>query len=331
MAKVKPRGTIASASLNSIAGSSLGKRHQGFLAGWSLPWAILILALLDCATCRSQFSNAQQNQLEYSQVPLHLIAFDGDQPSVAPSSMGAGQSVATSELASLLVRMIIHSIPPVYHDLRDWNKEREVWDGVHIQLKDGKLITHSKKKQVKAGTWTRYSVRLVDPEQRLQVRFDRLEVTKEKGMEFAVTVEADLDLYGQLCEWARDVRLFSISARADSTIRLQVEGTVNLKINPLKLPPDVTLVPEIESAHLDLLSYRLKRVSHVGGDAAKLLGKSMKSLIDQRLEEENQKLVAKINRKLAQRKHKMTISGQDWFKSRKTSAKSNSNNTESHR
>lgn len=252
-------------------------------------------------------------------------------PTSTVHSHAGGASIPTSHLARLLTRMVIHSIPPVYNDERHWNKERDVWNGVHVRLHNGKLETHRKTKEVKAGTWTRYTMRIDDPEKQVHVQFDRLEVTKEKGMSFAVTVEADLDLDGQLNEWARDIRLYSISARADASIRLQVEGTIQLKMNGLKLPPDFTVVPQVDHAHLDLISYRVKEVSNIRGDAAKLIGKSLKAAVRERLEIENQKLVAKINRKLAQRSHKMTISGDDWLKPRKSASNSSTSPTEKHR
>lgn len=273
----------------------------------------------------TQTALAQQDRsnqaTDYRQIPVRLVADVTSSEELAKPTTPVGPSVGTPELARLLTQLISKSIPPVYHDDRKWNQEREVWDGVFVRLRNGKLETREKTKTVKAGTWTRYTIRLVDPEDTLHVQFERLEITKEKGMAFAVVVEADLDLFGQLNEWARDVRLFSISAHADATVRLMVEGTVRLKINPLKLPPEMTLIPQVEHAHLDLVSYRVKEVSHLRGDAAKLLGKSMKNVVRERLDKENQRLAAKINRQLAKRSHKMTISSDDWLKSQKSASK----------
>ena len=309
-------------------------------------WRLMLTVLLGIV-CFDHASMANDPARRHSQIPARLTAFDTAASEalssvvVPPSSetpsptnslapVTGGASIPTSHLARLLTRMVIQSIPPVYHDERHWNKEREVWDGVHIRLNNGKLETHRKTKEVKAGTWTRYTMRIEDPDQQVHVQFDRLEITKEKGMSFAVTIEADLDLYGQLNEWARDVRLYSISARADASIRLKVEGTINLKMNALKLPPEFTVLPYVDSAHVDLISYRLKEVSNIRGDAAKLIGKSLKTAVRERLEIENQRLVAKINRKLAQRSHKMTISADDWLKPRRSASKQSTSKTANH-
>jgi len=306
-------GRCRMAVANSLSRKLCFKGCLGMILSWPL---------LDF-TCLAQQIGPAVAEQQYPQIPVSLVAYGGSTDPVSSSSIEGSASVATPEIAHLLTRLISQSLPPVYHDERKWNQEKEVWDGVYVRLRDGKLETRGKTKLVKAGTWTRYTVRLVDPEEKLHVQFDRLEVIKGKGMSFAVTLEADLDLFGQLNEWARDVRLFSISAHANATVRLQVEGTVRLKVNPLKLPPDMTLIPQVERAHLDLISYRVKEVSHVRGDAAKLLGKSMKAIVHERLKDENQRLTAKMNRQLAKRSHKMTISGDDWLKSQKTASKSN--------
>jgi hypothetical protein len=264
----------------------------------------------------------QDGQSASSQIPVRLSAGESD-PSkrLSPEASMGAYSTSTPELIELLIRMIRHHVPTTYKDERKWDQRKEVWDGVHIRLSDGKLTTRRKTKEVRAGTWTRYSVEVLDPENRLHVTFDRLEPTSDGKMSFATTVEADLKVHGQLSQWARGVKLYSISADADTTIRLQVEGTVQLKINPFKFPPEMTVIPRVESAHLDVLSYRLRRVSHVGGDAAKLIGKSLRGWVDDRLEKENDRLADRMNRQLERRKHKMTVSAGDWFRSKRSSKK----------
>lgn len=293
--------------------------------GFEVLWLLLGAFLVDGTGMphESAVGRVQQISSSNNRIPVHLSAFElaAGKASGASSAQLGHHGIATPELVELLIRMIRHQMPESYHDERQWDQRKEVWNGVHIRLSGGKLETHRKKKEVRAGTWTRYSVHFVDPENRLHIGFDRLEPTSDGKMAFSTTVEADLNVEGQMSQWARNAKLYSISAQADASVKLTVEGTVQLKINPFKFPPEVTVIPHVEEAHLELISYRLRRVSHVGGDAAKLLGKSVRYWVDERLEKENERLPDRINRRLARRSHKMTFSAGDWLKSKRSSKK----------
>jgi hypothetical protein len=290
----------------------------------SLSLALVCAGIVGESEVPSHHSDPQTTALVNRQISADLSAFEMTSGKSAPASSRAWgpQSLPTTELVDLLVRMIRHQLPPTYHDERHWDQRKEVWNGVHVRLNHGKLETHRKKKEVRDGTWTRYSITLVDPDQRLHITFDRLEPTTDGKMAFSTTVEADLEVEGQLNQWARNAKLYSISAHADTSIKLTVQGTVQLKINPFKFPPEVSVIPHVEDAHLELISYRLRRVSHVGGDAAKLFGKSVRYWVDERLEKENDRLAARINRRLARRSHKMTFSAGDWLGSKRSASKS---------
>jgi hypothetical protein len=285
---------------------------------------VLVLVGGQVSLEKSPDGNNLKTATSASQIPVQLSAFEmtSGKSSGIPGGQFGPTAMATPELVDLLIRMIRHQLPPSYHDERQWDQRKEVWNGVHVRLSGGKLETHRKKKEVRAGTWTRYSVHFVDPEKRLHIGFDRLEPMADGKMAFATTFEADLNVQGQLSQWARNAKLYSISAQADASVKLTVEGTVQLKINPFKFPPEMTVIPHVDDAHMELISYRLRRVSHVGGDAAKLLGKSVKYWVDERLEKENERLPARINRRLARRSHKMTFSAGDWLGSKRSSTKS---------
>lgn len=233
-----------------------------------------------------------------------------------PVSSPASSSIGSPELKAWLKTLIQQNLPPTYEDNRKWNKQREVFSGVHVKLDGLKLETHRNRKLVNAGTWTRYEIIFVEPEKNLQVDFTRLEVINNDTIAFESIIVTPLDIEGQLAEWARDVKLFSITAHADAKARLMLAGTVRFRLNVLKLPPDVTIVPNIERASVELLEYRLRKLSRIDGDAAKLLGKGMRGAIDDKIEDVNETLAAKINRQLEKRKEKLTFSAQDWLLSK---------------
>ncbi|MEM7477780.1 MAG: hypothetical protein AAF483_22560, partial [Planctomycetota bacterium] len=240
-----------------------------------------------------------------------------------PSSLAAWKAppkkqidFATPEVLSWLEKLIRNNLPPDYEDDRKWGKQKEVWDGLEWRREGLKLETKRRKKMVNAGTWTRYRVAFVKPEETLKIRFDKLDSLEDGRVAFAIVVECSLDVFGRLSQWVRDVQLMSISANADAACRLTLEGTVAFKINPLVLPPDFSLKPHITNAHVDLTYYRVRRISQVGGDFAKVLGKGLRGVVDEKIEDLNGKLVDKINKQLVKHEDKLSFSAQDWLNSK---------------
>lgn len=243
-------------------------------------------------------------------IQTHLAAHP-----ITPSS-AESTSIATPQLVSWLTEMVRDNLPPTYEDDRKWGQQKEVWDGVKVWREGNRLETKRKTKLVNAGTWTRYSISIVEPEKNLHVTFNRLETLPDSRIAFAVTVECPLDVFGRLSQWARDVQVISISANADATSRLTIEGTVQFQMNVLKLPPDIAIKPHIDHAHIELTHYRVRRISQVGGDFAKVLGNSLRGVVDERIEDMNSKLVDKINKQIEKNQHRLSFSTQDWLRSK---------------
>ncbi len=223
---------------------------------------------------------------------------------------------ASPQLIAWLTSLIRENLPPTYEDDRKWGHQREVWDGVELRREGMKLETKRKKKLVNSGTWTKYRVEFVEPEKHLHIEFQRLESTPDGRIAFSVSVEGLLDVFGRMSQWVRDVQVISVSANADAVCKLTMAGSVQLQLNPLKLPPDVMLKPHIDTALVELSYFRMRRVSQIGGDFAKVLGEGAKGAIDNKLEDTNEKLVAKINRQIDKQSHKMIFSMQDWLQSK---------------
>lgn len=229
----------------------------------------------------------------------------------------ANHNLASPQVVEWLSQMIRANLPPVYEDVRQWGKQKEVWDGVDFQRDGLRIETHSKRKLVNDGTWTRYRVEPLHPEHRMKIEFHRLEaVTTDGKVHFDVSVELPLDVFGRLSQWVRDVQLISLSANADAVCRFNIKGTVEFRLNPLTFPPDVTIKPKVEQARVDVVYFRVRRISQLGGPLAKHLGNGLKRVLDDKLEDTNAKLVDKINAQLEKKSDRMAFSTQAWLQSK---------------
>ncbi|MCA9133743.1 MAG: hypothetical protein KDA45_11335 [Planctomycetales bacterium] len=278
--------------------------------------AASLLASLRCANLLAQsgaavavLPAATTQAKSTATIPARLAAF----PLTAG---GESSSIATPYVVAWLTAMVHDNLPPTYADDRKWGQQKEVWDGVKIWREGGRLETKRKTKTVNTGTWTRYRLTIVDPEQNVHIEFHRLETLPDGRIAFEVSVECLLDVFGRLSQWARDVQLLSISAQADAACRLTLAGTVKFQLNMLKLPPDVAIKPHVDVAHVELTHYRVRRVSQVGGDFAKYLGQGLRSVVDEKLEDMNAKLVGKINAQLEKHSPRLEFSTEDWLRSK---------------
>lgn len=250
---------------------------------------------------------------EPATLPAVRLASSDD---VDQENRSASQGIASPHVIAWLSSMIRRNLPEDYVDDRKWDRQKEVWDGLDVHREGLRIKTKRKTKMVNAGTWTRYKIALVDPEENLEIDFHRLTPLGDGRIAFGVTVECPLDVFGRLSRWVRDVQVISLSANVDAACRLALEGTVRLRMNLVKLIPDISVEPHVDVAHVELTHYRVRRISQVGGDFAKLLGDALKQRVDEKLEDYNDKLVDKINQQIDKHHDRLTFSTQDWLQSK---------------
>ncbi len=239
------------------------------------------------------------------QIPIRWTAF--------PDNSGTPVSVATPELVQWVRNIVRREIPAHYEDDRKWGAQKEVWDGLVWRREGWRLETKRRKKMVNAGTWTRYAVDLVDPDTNLEIRFEKLTAHPGGDIEFELILESPLDVWGRLSHWVRDVQVVSLSAAADAACRVRIAGNIRVQVNPLRLPPEISLHPRVDEAQVELTYYRVRRISQVGGDFAKYLGAGLRGFLNEKIDDLNDKLVDKINAQIDKRADRLTLSLQDWL------------------
>src|SRR5690606_34952733 len=124
------------------------------------------------------------------------------------------------------------------------------------------------------------------------------------------------EVSGRLSQWARDVQVVSISAEAEATCQLKLAGTVQFQMNVLKIPPDIKLKPHVDYAHVELTHYRVRRISQVGGDLAKVLGQGLRGVVDDKVSDMNGKLADKINGQFDKHSQRLSFSTHEWLQSK---------------
>ncbi len=217
------------------------------------------------------------------------------------------------ELSTWVRWLVLRNLPPSFEDNRKWGREKEVVNGIQFRREGWKIETKRKRKTVKHGTWSRYYIEFVDPVANLQVNIQKMEFPKSGPIRIATQVIAPLKLFGRVSEWSRDVQWISLSANAEATIELIVACDIHVIVNPLKIPPDVEFRPVVTNATVALQDFEVHNISQLHGPLAELLGKGIREVLDNRLEDYREKLVVKMNSEITKQKGKLKLSLQDWM------------------
>lgn len=217
------------------------------------------------------------------------------------------------ELSAWVRWLVLRNLPPSFEDNRKWGKEKEVFNGINLRREGWKVETKRRMKTVKQGTWSRYYIEFVDPAGKLQVNIQKIEYPTKGPIQVQTQVIAPLKLFGRVSEWRRDVQLISISTNADATVELNIACEIHVLVNPLKIPPDVEFRPIVTDATVAMQDFDVHNISQLHGPLAELLGKGIREVLDDRLEDYREKLVVKMNSEIDKQKGKLKISFQDWI------------------
>lgn len=224
----------------------------------------------------------------------------------AVSPPAAGRS--SERLQNLLTDIVRQNIPHEFEEIDNWGATKDFTVGVDVSLDGLRLDSERRRKALKHGTWKMYRVKLVDPQQQFQIRAENLRELKAGKAAFDVLVEARLDAFGRIAEWRRGVQLFTLSANADALVRMRLACELSSRLDARQFPPAIQLQPVVKSADLELVEFRLTRISDLDGPAVKELGKALRDVLEDKIEDQRDKTAEKINREIAKNSEVLRLS-----------------------
>jgi hypothetical protein len=225
------------------------------------------------------------------------------------------------EFQAWLTNLVREHLPHEYERKKNWGHTGRQFTGVSVQLDDGQLKTHRKFDEVNEGRWTMYRVKLADPQEQFDVQVSRMEELPDGRVAMDLAAVARLDVFGRQSLWTRGVQVFSLSAEADAKVRLTAHAEIATRLDPTVLPPDVHLAPTITAARLDILEFKLRRISRADGPLVRSLSHTVREQLEDKLAEDNEKLVAKLNKSLAKQQGKLKLSLSEMMQARLSAAR----------
>ena len=230
----------------------------------------------------------------------------------------------SGELNQFLTGLILKQIPYQYVNDKKWGQQSKRWSGVRLRRDDGdgKLETKRKYKMVNHGTWRKYSGQLLAPEQQFAVQLERVTQNQDGDVHFSVAFDAKLKLDARQSKWVKGVQLYSFSAEGNAQVRLAIECDLAIDLDLSKFPPDLVLSPKVNRADLEVLSFKLDRVSKLGGEFSQQVTRLARKELDAKIAEKEKKLVKKINNEIEENRNKLRLSIADavrlkWYQASK--------------
>jgi hypothetical protein len=214
------------------------------------------------------------------------------------------------EFQEFVTDLVREHLPDQYEKSKNWGHTKRVWAGVKVERDGLRLETRRRYRDVNDGAWQKYRIDLIRPEKHFHVEVTDIRQADNK-IRGEITVVARLHAFGRHSQWERGVQLFSISADATARVRLRAQVEIATRLDVAKVPPDLLLSPRVTAADLEILDFRLDRVSDLDGPLVKSLSSTVREVLEDKLAEKQQKLVDKMNKSLAKRQEKFRISVAD--------------------
>jgi hypothetical protein len=222
----------------------------------------------------------------------------------------------SAEFQEWITKLVREHLPNPYEKKKNWGHQAKTVSGLSVQLKQGELKTHRKFTMANDGTWQHYRVRVKNPEEQLHIRVARIEQLDNGKVGMDVSAVANLDVFGRQALWEHGIQIFSLSAEADARVRLWARCEVATRLDPTRFPPDVYLDPEVTAAKFDIPEFRLRRVGRADGPIVRSLSHAAREALEEKLREDNARLVASLNKQIAKQEKKLKLSLADVMNSK---------------
>ena len=243
---------------------------------------------------------------------IALVGADQSQPAAEPPD----SFTPSPEFQEWITNLVRQQLPEDYEKRKNWGHTAKSFDGVSIKVEDGRIKTHRKYEQKNDGEWQMYRVKLKDPEEKFNINIANIRKLPNGKVGLEITVVASLEVFGRQSLWQHGVQLYSLSAEADARVRLWASAEIATHMDLTRFPPDISLDPQITAARLEIPDFRMRRIGEFHGPVVRSLSHATREALESKLEEDNQKIVDKLNRAIDKQEKKLKLSLADVLKSK---------------
>ena len=132
-------------------------------------------------------------------------------------------------------------------------------------------------------------------------RFPRLEFVTNRGVEFIVDIHARLDAYANLQQHANGLQLFAAASEGIVDVRTRLVGIIGVTIDAKQKGLEIQLAPRIDDVEIGITNIDIDRFGKLRGKIVHETADSFRRLVDDLINDKEEKIVAQINREINKR------------------------------
>lgn len=215
---------------------------------------------------------------------------------------------ANQAIAELAKEIILDSIPPQYEKSDNWGHQDEFHVGYHWVERGGRWHFDKRIKRLNDGLWRKYTVKLIDPQQNLRVRFTKPRPAGERRTKFQVFLTAKLWTDARQERWRVGVKGLNFHIEAEATVEIRLDIEIGIEPVDGASLGTIEIKPTVTGVGLRLVDLTLKKFDKIGGDLARELGNAAEDILAGELHKREGEVQKKINAEIKKKREKLIFS-----------------------
>ena len=215
------------------------------------------------------------------------------------------------EFQEWITELVRQQLPQDYEKRKNWGHTARSFDGVSIKIEGGRLKTHRKYEEKNDGQWQMYRVELKNPAEKFDIKIANIQKLEGSKVGLDITAIASLHVFGRQSQWEHGIQIYSLSAEADARVKLWARVEVTTHLDLTRFPPDVSLDPQVTAAKFEIPDFRLRRIGEFHGPVVRSLSHATREALEEKLADDNVKLVGKLNKAIDKQEKKLRLSMAD--------------------
>jgi hypothetical protein len=227
----------------------------------------------------------------------------------AATSRAADKTPSPNQaLADIAKQVILESIPPEYEKSDNWGHQEDFHIGYHWVERGGRLHFDKRIKRKNDGLWRKYTVKLIDPQQNLHVRFTKPRPAEMGRTKFQVFLTAKLWTDARQERWRVGVKGLNYHLEAEALVEIRLDVEIGIEPVAEASLGTIEIKPVVTGVGLRLVDLTLKKFDKIGGDLARELGNAAEDILAGELHKREADVQKKINAEIKKKREKLIFS-----------------------